>query len=113
MSVDEHPFPVHETQVISVTAFKDEIHEETWKQLVRHPVKCILQILASKAGEIELFAPPWGRSYQKFGKKCDAELSSSVQIHIRVARAEFRRILIKRPAWEESTAHPRQKIERL
>ena len=113
ISVDEHPFPVHETQVISVTAFKDEIHEETWKQLVRHPVKCILQILASEAGEIELFAPPWGRSYQKFGKKCDAELSSSVQIHIRVARAEFRRILIKRPAWEESTAHPRQKIERL
>jgi hypothetical protein len=113
ISVDEHPFPVHETQVISVTAFKDEIHEETWKQLVRHPVKCILQILASEAGEIELFAPPWGRSYQKFGKKCDAELSSSVQIHIRVAKAELRRILIKRPAWEESTAHPRQKIERL
>ena len=27
--------------------------------------------------------------------------------------ANFHRILIKRPAWEESTAHPRQKIERL
>jgi len=93
ISVDEQQFPVNETQVISVTAFKDEIHEETWKQLVRHPVKCILHILASEAGAIELLAPPWGRSYQKFGKKCDAEMSTSVQIHIRVAKSELRRIL--------------------
>lgn len=62
ISVEEQQFPVNETQVISVTAFKDEIHEETWKQLVRHPVKCIFHILASEAGAIELLAPPWGRS---------------------------------------------------
>ena len=57
---EQHQFPVVETQVVSVTAFKDEISEDAWLKLIRSPVKCIMQILSQEAGEVELLSPPWG-----------------------------------------------------
>ena len=90
---DDHQFPVNETQVLAVTAFKDEIQEATWNAILKAPVKHMMQILSEDAGDVELLAPPWGRSFQRNGKRCDVEVSTSVQIHIRIAKAELRRIL--------------------
>ena len=89
---EQHQFPVNETQEVSVTGFKDEISEDTWLKLIRSLVKCIMQILSHEAGEVELLSPPWGRSYQKSGKRCEADMSTSMQIHVRLAKlscAEF------------------------
>ena len=89
----QNHFPVNETQVLSVTAFQDEIPGDIWTGLTRQPVKHILKLLTDEAGETELLAPPWGRSYQKAGKKCAADEATSIQIHIRVAKSELRRLL--------------------
>ena len=90
---DDSHFPVNETQVLAVTAYKDEIPDASWNAILRTPVKQILQILGRDAGDIDLLAPPWGRSYQRNGKRSDVEMSTSVQIHIRIAKEELRRIL--------------------
>ena len=94
LSVDEQmQFPVKETQVVSVTAYQDEIDTPKWESIVRSPVRHIMQALSQEAGDIELLSPPWGRSFQRNGKRCDAEIAASVQIHIRIDRAELRRVL--------------------
>ena len=90
---DQTQFPVNDTQVVSVTAYQDEIDASTWASIVKSPVRHITQALSHEAGEIGLLSPPWGRSFQRLGKRCDAEVATSVQIHIRIDRAELRRIL--------------------
>ena len=90
---DQFQFPVNETQVVSVTAFADEMTSDTWNSLRKSPVKCMLQVLSQEAGDVTLLSPPWGRSFQRNGKKCDAELATSIQIHIRIEKGDLRRIL--------------------
>ena len=90
---DQMQFPVNDTQVVSVTAYQDEVDASTWASIVKFPVRHIMQVLSHEAGEISLLSPPWGRSFQRLGKRCDAEVATSVQIHIRIDRAELRRIL--------------------
>ena len=89
----QYDFPVTDTQVIAVTAYKDEFSEDLWNAVVRSPVKQIMQLLSKEAGDVDMLAPPWGRSFHRATKKCDPVVATSVQIHIRVAKSEMRRIL--------------------
>ena len=56
-------------------------------------MKQIMQLLSKEAGDVDMLAPPWGRSFHRATKKCDPVVATSVQIHIRVAKSEMRRIL--------------------
>ena len=67
--------------------------EEVWSHVCRTPVKSIVRALSHDAGDIKLLAPPWGSSFQHMGKTCEPQAASSVQIHIRIAKSELRRIL--------------------
>lgn len=69
LSVDDQmQFPVKQTQVVSVTAYQDEIDATAWAAIVKSPVRNMMQILSQEAGEVELLSPPWGRSFQRHGK---------------------------------------------
>ena len=94
VNVDEQcDIPVADTQVLALTAYKDEFSEETWNLLLKSPVKHMVQALSKEVGEITMLSPPWGRSFHRAAKKCDPLVATSVQIHIRIAKTEMKRTI--------------------
>ena len=56
---EQDEFPVNETQVLSITAYKDEMQADAWALITKAPVKHMLQILSHEAGDVNLLSPPW------------------------------------------------------
>ena len=76
---EQDDIPITESQVVAMTAFRDEIHETDWDILLKSPVKMMMKLLLGDAETVELLAPPWGRSFQRAGKKVQPNLATSVQ----------------------------------
>jgi hypothetical protein len=90
---DQDEIPVAESQVIALTAFRDEIHETDWEVLLKSPVKTMMRLLLDESETVELLAPPWGRSFQRAGKKVQPNMATSVQCHVRICKDELRRFM--------------------
>ena len=79
--------------MIALTAFRDEIHETDWEVLLKSPVKTMMRLLLDESETVELLAPPWGRSFQRAGKKVQPNMATSVQCHVRICKDELRRFM--------------------
>ena len=90
---DFESIPVTDSHVVSITAYSDEIHAETWNMILQYPVKNIMKKLLPEQQDFSFLSSPWGRSYQKAGKKVDAKNATSIQFHARVAKSGLRTIL--------------------
>ena len=90
---DQDEIPVAESQVIALTAFRDEIHETDWEVLLKSPVKTMMRLLLDESETVELLAPPWGRSFQRAGRKVQPNMATSVQCHVRICKDELRRFM--------------------
>ena len=90
---DQEEIPVAESQVVALTAFQDEIHESEWGILLKSPVKTMMRLLLGDSESVELLAPPWGRSFQRAGKKVQPNMATSVQCHVRICKGELRRFM--------------------
>ena len=82
--------PSTESQVVSFTAFADEIDGDTWSSILQSPVKNIMKILIPDQTDFSFLASPWGRSYQKAGKRVDPKNATSIQFHARVQKSDLR-----------------------
>eukprot|EP00435_Cladocopium_sp_Y103_P025581 s3008_g6.t1 len=56
-NTDEHEIPLNETQVMSVTAVRQEIPDEAWENLLQSPVKSMLSLLGSDIADIVFVSP--------------------------------------------------------
>jgi hypothetical protein len=90
---DFEPIPATDSHVVSITAFSDEIHPETWSMILQSPVKIIMKKLLPDQQDFSFLSSPWGRSYQRAGKKVDAKNATSIQFHARVAKTDLRTLL--------------------
>ena len=83
-----------ETQVLSLTAWKDEIPNETWNELIRRPL-VTLQHAFTEQGPIAPFLSTWGVSYQSKGKPSDKHAADSIQIHASMPKTKLPHLLRK------------------
>ena len=94
LQYDEHDMiPEMESQVICLTAYKEEIETEVWSKLIRSPVRMMSQLLFGDQNDVSFLTPPWGRSFQLDGKRTDPDHASTVQFHGRIAKEHLRRVL--------------------
>ncbi len=68
------------TKIVAITAWKDEMSQEHWAELVRAPAKSLQTILKTQESSIHLHAA-WGVSYQNQGKACSKHEAESIQTH--------------------------------
>eukprot|EP00435_Cladocopium_sp_Y103_P060985 s320_g22.t1 len=92
-SQDENEIPSNDTQVMCITAVKQEIASETWDALLQAPVKVMTSLLGDEVADISFVAPPWGRSYQSNSKRTSPENASTVQFHCRIQKSDSRAFL--------------------
>ena len=94
---DQMQFPVNDTQVVSVTAYQDEVDASTWASIVKSPVRHIMHVLSHEVGEISLLSPPWGRSFQRLGKGVMQRLQHLyrfISVSTELSFAEFSKPLV-------------------
>eukprot|EP00438_Fugacium_kawagutii_P019921 Skav203125 [mRNA] locus=scaffold3040:40540:45672:+ [translate_table: standard] len=93
---DQHntQVPVSQATIVAVTAYRDEIGESGWNELMNAPIKyCMSHMQTGDEKQLQLPSPPWGRSFQKEKMKVDANKAHSFQFHCRVPSTEIRKIL--------------------
>eukprot|EP00435_Cladocopium_sp_Y103_P002187 s2876_g1.t1 len=90
---DDTEIPTNETQVMCVTAVRQEIPQDAWEALLQAPVKSMINLLGSDVADIVFVSPPWGRSFQANSKKVSPEQAMTVQFHCRIHRSDSRSFL--------------------
>eukprot|EP00438_Fugacium_kawagutii_P003389 Skav226331 [mRNA] locus=scaffold4486:74102:79288:+ [translate_table: standard] len=85
--------PVAKTEVLCVTAFRDELGEKEWIELCRSPIKYCLMNLQVGEKPMQLPTSPWGRSFQKDKQKTDPQMATSFQFHCRIPADESKNAL--------------------
>ena len=90
---DSDDIPSSDTQVVSVTAFADEIGTDVWSAILQSPVKHIMKVLLPDDPDFSFLATPWDRSFQCDGRKCEPKQATSVQFHARLHKADLRTAL--------------------
>eukprot|EP00438_Fugacium_kawagutii_P031367 Skav216013 [mRNA] locus=scaffold833:322754:339518:+ [translate_table: standard] len=86
--------PVSQATVVAVTAFRDEVGENGWHELMSAPIKyCMTHMQTGDEKSIQLPSPPWGRSFQKDKTKVDACKAHSFQFHCRVPTGDVKKVL--------------------
>ena len=94
MSTDDNEdIPGSETQVVSITAYADEIGTDAWSAILQSPVKHIMKTLLPDDPDFSFLATPWGRSFQCNCKRCEPKQATSVQFHARLHKADLRTIM--------------------
>ena len=83
-----------ETQVVSLTAWKDELSGEAWTDLLKRPL-ITLQHAFTDQGPIAPFLSAWGVSYQSRGKPSEKSQADSVQIHASLPKSKLPDLLRK------------------
>eukprot|EP00438_Fugacium_kawagutii_P020796 Skav230553 [mRNA] locus=scaffold2019:94424:99316:- [translate_table: standard] len=90
---NDNQVPVSQTSVLCITAFRDEMGEPNWKELISSPIKFCIGHLNVGDNQLLLSSPPWGRSYQKDKKKVTPEEATSFQFHCRIQSSDVKRSL--------------------
>ena len=80
------------TKIVAIIAWKDEMSQEHWAELVRAPVKSLQTILKTQQSSIHLHAA-WGVSYQNQGKACSKHEAESIQVHATIHESQLPTIL--------------------
>ena len=94
LQCDEHDMiPEKESQVVCLTAYKEEFCDEDWKRLIQSPVKVMLRMLLGDQSDVSFLTPPWGRSFHENGKRCEPDRATTVQFHGRIAKENLRTFL--------------------
>ena len=75
----------NDTQVVPVTAWKEEINSDDWQELLRKPSHYMQQAFAEH-GPSAIFLSTWGTSHQAKGKPIDKSKAESVQLHATIAK---------------------------
>lgn len=83
-----------ETQVVSLTAWKDEMALDNWNELLRRPL-VTLQHAFSEQGPVAPFLSTWGVSYQFKGKPSEKQQADSIQIHASLPKDKLPDLLRK------------------
>eukprot|EP00435_Cladocopium_sp_Y103_P020001 s186_g4.t2 len=76
---------IEQSTILALTAFRDEVDDETWQKVVSHPVRSVFEILKGQGYVIETKSPPWGRTWRDAKGVCDPKVSTSLQFHVRIA----------------------------
>lgn len=76
--------PVHDSSVLCFTVYRDECTPEDWENMIKHPVKHVLNAIDAQPEQMPLLAPPWGRVYQRQHKQASPSEAESFQFHARV-----------------------------
>ena len=84
---------IDETQVVSVTVYKNEIEGIAWSDFVASPCKWCFQILEASGCQVCLPSPPWGRSFHGVRGKSQPADADSFQCHCRVSKKDLPGIL--------------------
>ena len=97
--IGQKPVKIHESQVqvaqvassdvVAVTAYKDELGQKAWLKLVDAPVKVAMSLLFQERESPQLLAPPWGRTFQDSNGKVGKVDAVSFQCHIRIAHSDL------------------------
>ena len=77
------------SNVVALTAYKDELPPTVWSKLLDSPVKVTLDLLFQESEAPTLLAPPWGRSFQDNHGRNSRTDAVSFQVHCRVARKDL------------------------
>eukprot|EP00438_Fugacium_kawagutii_P020389 Skav231744 [mRNA] locus=scaffold1584:181040:183616:+ [translate_table: standard] len=85
--------PVADTAIVCVTAFRDEVGEQGWMQLVDSPIKFCMNHLQGGDKSLQMSTSPWGRSFQKEKAKVQADKAASFQFHCRIPKSDVRATL--------------------
>ena len=101
--VGQKPVKIHESQVqvhqvassnvVALTAFKNEIGPKAWTKLVDAPVKVAMALLFQERESPQLLSPPWGRTFQDANGRVNKVDSVSFQCHIRIAHSDLSLVL--------------------
>ena len=83
-----------DTQVVSITAWKEEIPSEHWNELLRRPL-VTLQHAFMEQGPMAPFLSTWGVSYHAKNKPVDKHQAESIQIHASIERNKLPDLLRK------------------
>ena len=83
-----------ESQVVSVTAWKDELTTDNWNELLKRPL-ITLQNAFAEQGPIAPFLSTWGVSYQLRGKPSEKHQADSIQIHASLPKTKLPDLLRK------------------
>ena len=76
---DEKSHAIH-TKIVSITAWRDEINDEKWEQIIRAPIKAMQAMIREHEHQAEFLAS-WGISHHKKGQQSGKQDADSVQIH--------------------------------
>ena len=93
LDVKSQDVPTAQTEVISVTAFKDEVGATAWDKIMIAPVKVILGLLFYDSEQPKITCPPWGRNFQNIHGKSDKSNPVSCQFHCRVLSSDIKKWL--------------------
>ena len=85
--------PTANTCVIAVTAFRDELTDSVWQQLLQAPVKTALAILFAEDQRPALVGPPWGRSFQNGNGRNSKHDAITFQFHCRFEASDLKQLL--------------------
>ena len=81
------------SEVIAITAWRDELGEALWQKLTDSPVRVCLGVLFADVEVPELVCPPWGRVYHDNQGRSTKGNAATFQFHCRVSQADIPRIL--------------------
>ena len=84
----------HDTQVVSVTVWQDEMNPEEWTELIRKPNQFIQNAFAEH-NPSPIFLSMWGTSHQAKGKPIEKSKAESIQIHATIAKEKLPDVLRK------------------
>ena len=79
---------VSSTTVCAITAFRDELDQSVWNQLLESPVKVCFEVLQQAGCSLTLPCAPWGRSWRSSQGQCAPAVADSFQVHIRIPWAK-------------------------
>ena len=81
------------TCVLALTAFRDELGEQIWKQLEQSPVRTTWSLLFDEGDQPTLACPPWGRTFQDHNGKITKLDPFSFQVHCRIDQTDLKKML--------------------
>ena len=81
---------VHDTYVIAISCYADELTETEWATVVKSPVRATLDLLAVPSEERSFQGPPWGRTWSDGRRQTTQDTAISLQYHVRVTQEHLK-----------------------
>lgn len=89
---------VENSCLTSITAWKPEMTEQLWEQLLKNPARTCATVLSLKPAD-HYCSSPWGRTFRDEHQPCEPEAAVSFQYHCRIRESALQ-FLMKRSGRE-------------